>query len=210
MRRVSSASGTSARPEVPSAERGFDEFFGSSAAGTLLRRREHGHLPRHRAGQRVGLPDRRLRPRGGRVHRSSQGPPFFLEVAFNAVHTPMDATDARLARSHRSRQDPTHLRRHALGSTTPPARCSRSPRGGARRRHAVRLHQRQRRPHLPGTTINGSRNDPLRARSGPRSKVGIRVPFVLSLERQAPGGQGLLPASDPARRPARPHWPRRE
>ena len=89
-----------AAPKFHPQRRGFDEFFGFLGGA-------HTYFPGKGApiyrgtevGQGDGLPDRRLRPRGGRVHRPAQGrSPFFLYLAFNAVHTPMHATDDRLAR----------------------------------------------------------------------------------------------------------------
>ncbi|MFO0907360.1 MAG: sulfatase-like hydrolase/transferase [Isosphaeraceae bacterium] len=72
--------------------------------------------------------------------------PFFLELAFNAVHTPMNATPDRLDDSARSRTAaaaPT--RRCSWPSTRRLARGRGAPRRRPGAEHADRLHQRQRR-----------------------------------------------------------------
>ena len=54
---------------------------------------------------------------------------------------------------------------------------------------------------MQGTTINGSRNTPLRGSKRTTLEGGIRVPFVVRVERAAPGRQGVRPAGDPTRHP---------
>ena len=84
--------------------RGFDEFFGFLARLALV-------LPERRSGARPDLPQ----PRAGRsrsdyltrrlgrrgvppASTSNRERPFFLYLAFNAVHTPMEAPETTLAK----------------------------------------------------------------------------------------------------------------
>jgi arylsulfatase A-like enzyme len=105
-----------------------------------------------------------------------------LYLAFNAVHTPMQATDDRLAKfpnidnKKRRTYDAMTL---ALDEAV----------GKVRQRLAeLKLEQDtlvlfisdNGGPTMPGTTINGSRNAPLRGSKRTTLEGGIRVPYVLS------------------------------
>ena len=149
-----SASGTSARPRSSTRRSGASTSSSGSSAGPTPTSSagEHRHLPGDRAGQGVGLPDRRHRPRGGRVHRPPQGAPV-LPVAGLQRRPHADGRDRRPARAVRvdPGQDPADLRRDALGARRGRRGGARqAPRGGARGRHAGRLLQRQRRPDHAG------------------------------------------------------------
>ncbi len=122
--------------------------------------------------------------------------PWFLYLAFNAVHTPMDATDDRLAKFSDivDKQRRTYnammlamdeaigrVRKHLADSDLEKDTlvCFVSDNGG---------------PTMPGVTVNGSSNLPLRGSKRTTLEGGVRVPFLISWPGHVKPGVSDTPA----------------
>jgi arylsulfatase A-like enzyme len=170
-------------------KRGFDEFFGfldgahdyTDPAG-ILRGREP-------AGDGSYLTDALGREAVAFIDRNKANP-FFLYFAFNAVHTPMQADDARLKKfgniSNPTRQKYCAMMAamdDAVGSVIAKLKAEKlsentlvvffSDNGG---------------PTMAGTTVNGSINTPLRGSKRTTLEGGVRVPFFMVQPGTIPAG----------------------
>jgi arylsulfatase A-like enzyme len=178
-------------PEYHPLRRGFDEFFGfldgahpyfPGADSRIMRGtsviEEKEYLTDALAREAVAFVDR---------HRAQ---PFFLYLSFNAVHTPMQATDAHLRRFASIADGPRRTYAamlaamdKAIGRVVEALRSNRleentlivflSDNGG---------------PTLPGTTVNGARNEPFRGSKRTTLEGGVRVPFVMKWTGTLPSG----------------------
>src|SRR5262245_44815552 len=175
-------------------KRGFDEFFGflggahsyfpaKGKADTILR----GTKP---ADEKEYLTDSIGREAVAFVD-NHKAKPFFLYLAFNAVHTPMHATDERLKKfedikdnTRRTYAAMMWAMDEAIGKLLAKLKDEKledntliffiSDNGG---------------PTMTGTTINGSVNTPLRGSKRTTLEGGIRVPFFVTWPAKVPAGK---------------------
>lgn len=170
--------------------RGFDEFFGF-LEGSHSYIDDRGIL---RGTQQVEekeyLTDAFAREGAAFIARH-KAEPFFLYLAFNAVHTPMHATDERLKKfaaisnpTRRTYAAMTLAMDEAVGRVMQQLQTS-----GLQENTLTFFISDNGGPTMPGTTVNGSSNAPLRGSKRTTLEGGIHVPFVVSWKGKLPAGK---------------------
>jgi arylsulfatase A-like enzyme len=180
------------KPEFHPQQRGFDEFFGflggahtyfAAQARNIFRGTEVVTEPTY-------LTDAFGREAVAFIDRH-QSHPFFLEVAFNAVHTPMDATDERFRRfsSIPDKNRRTYAAMLSALDDAVGAIVTKLKDAGLEENTLIFFISDNGGPTMLGTTINGSINAPLRGSKRTTLEGGIHVPFVASWKGKIPAGR---------------------
>ena len=165
--------------------RGFDEFFGFLG-------HSHSYLHSESASRNPVLDGRKivaetpyltdaLADRAVDFIKRQKSQPFFLYLAFNAVHTPMEATDKYLARfahikdlQRRTYAAMLSAMDDGIGKTLAALRSE-----GLEENTLIVFFNDNGGPTMAGTTINGSSNAPLRGSKRQTWEGGIRVAFII-------------------------------
>jgi len=172
-------------------KRGFDDFFGFLGGA-------HPYFPGLGASiyrgttalmEKEYLTDAFGREAVAFIDRNKEKP-FFLYLAFNAVHTPMHATDERLKQF--AEVQPVARRTYAammsamdenIGKVLAKLRAEK-----LEERTLIAFISDNGGPTMQGTTVNSSVNAPLRGSKRTTLEGGVRVPFLLSWKGQVPAG----------------------
>jgi arylsulfatase A-like enzyme len=175
--------------------RGFDEFFGFLDG-------DHSYIDPEASGPDPLLEGRKpvtktdyltdvFTDRAVDFIRRQKARPFFLYVAYNAVHTPMQAPDKYLDRfpqiADRTRRTYAAMLSamdDGIGRILAALRDS-----GLERNTLIIFFNDNGGPTMPGTTINGSNNAPLRGSKRQTWEGGIRVPFIIRWKGRLPEGK---------------------
>lgn len=185
--------------------RGFDEFFGFLGGETHYLPHEGKPSDLLRGRQRVTegayLTDALAREAAEYIERNS-GHPWFLYLAFNAVHFPMEATERDLARAPRleDRRRQTYLAMLQAMDDAVGAVMARLRRTGQDENTLIFFLSDNGGPIAPiNPNVNGSVNLPLRGGKRQLLEGGVRVPFFAAWKGSLPEGKtfdGLVSSLD--------------
>jgi arylsulfatase A-like enzyme len=184
-------------PQFHPQKRGFDEFFGF-LGGARSFFPDPKADPLYRGTQPVEqkeyLTDAFAREAVSFIDRHKEKP-FFLYLAFNAVHTPMHATEAGLQRfpSVGDRMRRTYAAMLASMDDAVGQVMAKLRSAGLEEHTLVVFFSDNGGPTMQGTTINASRNTPLRGSKRTTLEGGVRVPFVWSWKGKLPAGKVYEP-----------------
>jgi arylsulfatase A-like enzyme len=175
--------------------RGFDEFFGFLGADHSYTETGASGVNPLMEGKKIVMESTYLTDavadHAVDFIRRWKSQPFFVYIAFNAVHTPMQAPDKYLDRFSQI-QNPQRRTYAAMLSAMDDAigrTLAELTAQGLDENTLVIFFNDNGGPTMPGTTINGSSNFPLRGSKRQTYEGGIRVAFFIRWKGRLPNGK---------------------